>query len=158
MEHRRLSWYLKLAGVLAAAGGGFLFFVEAPIQAGQCRQAYPELAHLYGLALLYTEIIGLVYVAAMVHYFLICGRIGRDRSFCRENARDLRRIAYLMLGAAALWLGGIGVGALCGALGAWWVAAALAAMASAAMGVLALALGRLLGRAVQLQEENELTI
>lgn len=160
MNHKKVSLVLMLAGGLAALGGAFLFFIYGPIMAGQCRTAYPELAFLYVPGLLWILLIGLSYACAMAEYFLIVSRIGKDRSFCRENAVGLSRIALFMGVAGALWLLGIFLPTLLWGVhfGAAYLAMLLAAAASAAMGILAWGLGKLLARAVALKEENDLTI
>ncbi len=160
MEQKRVSAALMAAGALAAAGGAFVFFVYAPVLAGECRSAYPELSPLYWPGLAGVWLIGAVYLAAMAFYFRIVARIGRDRSFCRANARELGWIARCMAAAGALWLA---AAFLPGAIwhvpiGPVWIVFLLAAMASFAMGTLAWGLSRLLERAVALKEENDMTI
>ncbi len=159
MEHRRVSRLLIFAGAIAALGGGYLFFVDAPLSGLRYRAALPEWAYLFIPALAFLWLIGLIYSAAMGYYFRICLRIGQDRSFCPENALGLSRIAGLLIGAAALWLLGIPAGLLLGlGLRVWSAAFLLAGCASAAMGMLALGLARLLRRAAEMKEENDLTV
>lgn len=159
MEHRKVGRLLMLAGVIAVLGGGYLFFVDAPMAALRYRELMPEYAYLFIPALVFLWVIGLIYLAAMADYFRVCRRIGQDRSFCPENDRSLSRIARLLIGAAAIWLLGIPLGLLLGlGIGVWTAVFALAAAASAAMGMLALGLSRLLKRATEMKEENDLTV
>ena len=159
MEHRKVSRLLMLAGVIAVLGGGYLFFVDAPMAALRYRELMPEYAYLFIPALVFLWVIGLIYLAAMADYFRVCRLIGQDRSFCPENDRSLSRIARLLIGAAAIWLLGIPLGLLLGlGIGVWTAVFALAAAASAAMGMLALGLSRLLKRATEMKEENDLTV
>ncbi len=159
MEHRRVSRLLMLAGGIAVLGGAYLFFVDAPKAALQYRALMPEYAYLFIPALVFLWLIGLIYLTAMADYFRVCRRIGQDRSFCPENERSLSRIACLLIGAAAIWLLGIPLGLLLRLdFGIWTVAFLLAAAASAAMGLLAGSLAKLLGRAVEMKEENDLTV
>ncbi len=160
MEHRRVSFMLITAGILALLGGAALFLVYAPVTANECNQAYPELAFLFWPGLIYLWIIGLFYCAAMFEYFRICVRIRGDRSFCRENAMGLNHIALFMCAAGLLWV-------LLPLLltmvyridiGPSFIVFMLASMASFALGLLAWALGKLLARAVKLKEENDLTV
>ena len=154
MDQKTISRVLIAAGALATAAGIFLFFVFGTRAAIECRQSYPEFSRLFWPGLVWLWTIGLIYCAAMAYYFRIVINIGRDRSFIQENARGLIRIAVLMCAAGVLWLGGIlALPASPGRL-----ALALAAIASFAMGMLAWALGRLLAHAVQLKEENDLTV
>jgi ABC-type phosphate transport system permease subunit len=159
MEHRKVSRLLMLAGVIAVLGGGYLFFVDAPMAALRYRELMPEYAYLFIPTLVFLWVIGLIYLAAMADYFRVCRRIGQDRSFCPENDRSLSRIARLLIGAAAIWLLGIPLGLLLGlGIGVWMAVFALAAAASAAMGMLARGLSRLLKRATEMKEENDLTV
>ena len=159
MEHRKVSRLLILAGCIAVLGGGYVFFVDAPIAGLQYRALLPEYAYLFIPALVFLWLIGLIYLIAMADYFRICRRIGQDRSFCPENEKSLSRIAFLLIGAAAIWLLGIPLGLLLGlGSGIWTVAFLLAAAASAAMGMLAGGLARLLKRATEIKEENDLTV
>ncbi|MBR0218883.1 MAG: DUF2975 domain-containing protein, partial [Clostridia bacterium] len=114
MEHRKVSRLLILAGVIAVLGGGYLFFVDAPMAALRYRELMPEYAYLFIPALVFLWVIGLIYLAAMADYFRVCRRIGQDRSFCPDNEKSLSRIARLLIGAAAIWLLGIPLGLLLG--------------------------------------------
>ena len=160
MEQKKVSALLTLAGAAAAIAGSALFFVYGPIAAVQCRLEFPEAAALFWPGLIWLIAIGIVYWVAMGNYFLIVRRIGRDQSFCRENAKGLIRIAYSMGAAGGMWLLGIALPPLLWQihLGPACIALAMAALASCAMGVLAWGLGKLLDRAVQLKEENDLTV
>ncbi len=160
MEQKRVSIALMAAGGLATLGGLFVFFVDVPILAEECRGMYPELAHLFWPGLIGLWTIAAVYLAAMVFYFRIVARIGRDQSFCRANARELGWIARCLGAAGCLWILAIFLPGLVWQvdIGPVWLFLALAAAASFAMGVLAWGLGRLLQRAVSLKEENDLTI
>ena len=160
MEHKRVSLALTAAGALATLGGLLVFFVYAPALAADCRLVYPELAFLYWPGLIGVWVIGAVYMAAMVFYFRIVARIGKDQSFCAANAREMGWIARCMGTAGMLWLLMPVLPLLLWQIeiGPSWLLFVLAAMASFAVGVLAWGLGRLLRRAVTLKEENDLTI
>ncbi len=155
MEHRRISRLLMLAGSIAVLGGVYLFFVLAPLAGLHYREQYPEYAYLFIPALVFLWTLGLIYLAAMIDFFRVCRRIGQDRSFCPENAQSLSRIARLLYIAVAAWLAGI---LLLGVSAGIVLPFLLAAAASAAMGLLAGCLAKLLRRAVEMKEENDLTV
>ena len=158
-EQKRLSRMLLLAGALAGVGGLFILFVEAPAAAQECRAAYPEYAWLFWPGLLYVWAVGGLYLSALYQYGRICVRIGQDRSFCAENGKGLHRIARLLFAAAAACAAAPFLLAAAAEVGGPAVVLCLLlALASAAMGMLAWALGKLLMRAVALQEENDLTV
>lgn len=159
MHHKRISIFLLLAGVMAFLGGAVVFGVYVPSLARECKSMYPEMARLYWPMLLCVWAIGAVYAAALTFYMLISARIGRDQSFCPQNARDMRRIAWLLYAAAALWLGlACGPSLFSMDIGPTALAFVLLALASGAMGMVAYALWHLLQRASSLQEENDLTV
>ena len=160
MEHKKISLALIGAGALATLGGLFLFMVYAPLAAAQRRALMPEAAFLYWPMLCTVWAIGAVYLTAMVFYFRIVVRIGRDQSFCMPNARDMNRIALCMGLAGILWLILCVVPHLANGIptGPVWIILTLAALASFCVGGLAWGLGQLLKRAVTLKEENDLTI
>ena len=160
MEHKRVSVALTAAGVLAVLGGLLVFFVFAPIAGINSRASYPELAFLFWPALAALWVIASVYLAAMVFYFRIVSRIGKDQSFCAANAQDMRRIACCMAAAGFLWLLAAFLPEILWkiSLGPVVLGFVLASVASFAVAILAWGLGRLLWRAVFFKEENDLTI
>lgn len=150
MKNKKLTAVLYAAGG-AAVAGLLLAFFWALFGMGAARNIP---------LVLYLGTILALYLAAMALYFGICRRIGADRSFCRENGRDLCRIAWALWAAAVLWLGGIPFTLpSMRAYGFFWpVDAVLLCGASAALGALAWVLSRLIERAAELQAENDLTV
>ena len=90
----------------------------------------------------------------------ICLRIGKNQSFHRKNGKDLEKIALWLAGAGGLWF------LLCGVMALVWrvnigpayLLAVALGVASAAVAIVAYGLSRLICYAVDLQEENDLTI
>lgn len=156
MEHKKISRWLLGAGGAAIIGAAFIFLVYllGILQLRQHMSAYVLLLVLLGMCGL-----ALAYGLALYEYMRICIRIGRNQSFCRENARGLGRIGRYLFLAAGIWLMAQGAALLPDVgPGSWWISFLLFAAASAAMGVLAWAMGKLLSRAVELKEENDLTV
>lgn len=160
MENKKVSVWLMAAGGAAAAVLAFFFLVMLPIEAVNVKHYYPELAYLFWPLLISLWIIGACYALSMLRYFQICLRIGKNQSFCRENAKDLGRIALYLGLAGALCLVWDAAAAAQSAVsvGIWCLYPFLAAMASFGLAVLAWGLGKLLARAVALKEENDLTV
>ena len=159
MEHKKLSRYLLAAGIIAGAGAGGIFLIYLLGMISVAIDPASPYAYLAFAAMAGMIALAILYGLALQEYFCICLRIGKNRSFCQENAKGLHRIFQFFLSAALLWLAAEFSAVLPGmAWGIWNIAFLLFAMASAAMGILAYALGKLLKRATQLQEENELTI
>lgn len=155
MEQKQISRFLLLAGWGAMAGLALVFLGFIPIALWEMRVWLGGWVTALGLA--YALSIGALYFGALRLYMTICRRIGRGSSFCAENASGLDRIGRLLLAAAGLWLLGE-AGYAVTDLGVAWLYFPLLALASAALGVLAWGLGRLLRHAVRLQEENDLTV
>lgn len=159
MEQKKISRVLLAAGAMAALGALVVCFAYVPQIGMDCREAYPELTHLFWPGLCYVWAVAALYWAALWQYFRICVRIGDGRSFCRENGMGLQMISRLLfLGAAGCILAPVLLALFSGQTGPVWVICLLFALASAAVGILAWALGKLLMRAVELQEENDLTV
>ena len=164
MNQKRISRFLIVAGVLAGIGILAAAGVYAPVMAGECRDLYrediPGIEGLYWVGLIGVWTASLLFLLALMEYLRVSARIGKDRSFCRENVKSLSRIALFLWADGALWILAIfapgllfrvDIGPIC-------VVFLLISMANAALGLLSWALGRLLARAVELKEENDLTV
>ena len=159
MEHKRLSRLLLLAGWMAVLGCAFIFLLVLPLSGYGYYVHVPEVRMLYVPSLIYFWAAGVCSALALWQYMRICRRIGENRSFCAENARDLRRIAHLLFICGGMLTGYCLVACLPQVpFGPELLFCLIAAMAYAAMGLLAWALHRLIQQAVALQEENNLTI
>ncbi|MBR6187227.1 MAG: DUF2975 domain-containing protein [Clostridia bacterium] len=157
---KKESVWLLIAGAAAGIGVLFVAFVYVPAVAGECRETYPEYAALYWPGLASAWAIAGLFLLGLWEYFRVCFRIGRDRSFCMENVKSLRRITAYMAAMAGLFLMAIFAPGLLFrlAIGPAWLMLLLCAMASAALALLAYGLSRLLRRAVEIKEENDLTV
>ncbi len=159
MSHKTLSHMLLFAGVIACIGGAAVFFLYTPLMADECRMMYPELSWLFWPMLFYVWLIAALYIHAVILYMRISLRLGRNQSFCAENARDLKRIALFLLIAAVLWFALIFLPGAAGVdIGPAFLLFLLASMATLAVALVAYVLSLLVHRAAVLQEENELTI
>ena len=156
IEHKKISRCLLGAGIAAGIGGCTVFLIYL---LGMIQNRFFFPAYLFWLIVAGMCGLALFYGLALWEYLCICVRIGNNQSFCRENARGLGRISLHLFLAAGVWLLAQGAALLPDVgPGGWWVSFFLFALASAAMGVLSWAIGKLLSRAVQLQEENDLTV
>jgi len=160
MNQKRISRLLIGAGGIAVLGILVLFGVYAPVLAVEMRTMYPDYAALYWPGLIGVECCGALFLLALAEYFRVCFRIGQGHSFCLENVRSLNRIAAYLGVFGCMWLCFIFAPGLFFGLdiGPVWVVFLLCAMAGFALSMLAWGLGRLLRHAVEIQEENELTV
>ncbi len=89
----------------------------------------------------------------------IAGNIGRDRSFCMENARSLGAIAVLAAADGVIFLGGNALFLACGmSHPALFLRSLLPVFLAGAVSVVAAALSHLVRKAAVLQEQDDLTI
>ena len=173
MNQKQISHLLIAAGVIAALGilaGAALYAPElaqesllilSPANADPAQA--DEIAHrlewLYWTGLSGVWGAALIFYLALFEYFRVSVRIGQDRSFCPENVKSLRHIAICLAADAALWLIAIFVPGIFGfPVGPAFLVFLLISMANAALSLLAWCLGRLLNRAVTIQQENDLTV
>ena len=160
MKQRTIARILMAGGIVAAIGIILVFGVFVPIVANECRTMYPEFAYLYWPGLIGMWLIGALFLLGLWEYFRVCVRIGGDRSFSVGNVTSLRRIAVYMAASGLLWIGAaFGPGVIFHAdIGPVWIYLFLFAMAGFALALLAWGLSLLLQRAVEIQEENDLTV
>lgn len=159
MNQKKIADGLKFFSVIVAAVGAVFFFWYAPCMADKYAALAPEAETLKWPGLIGIWAIGLLCYLALLEFWKICTRIGEDNSFCRKNARSMRIIALLAFLAAVLLLVG---GVIRACLGFWELLSAVklffVIFIACGLGVLCLALARLIENAAKLKEENDLTI
>ena len=167
IQHKRISHFLIAAGAMAGIGVLALALIYAPVLAKDVSESLcaedPSLSAAVsglkwaGLAGVWAA--ALVFLLALAEFFRVSARIGRDQSFCPENVKSLRRIAFFLSLNGVLWIAAVFVPGLFGfPVGPAWLLFLLASMAHFALAMLAWCLGRLLARAVEMQQENDLTV
>lgn len=163
MNQKRISFLLIAAGIVAAFGILVLSLFYAPGLAEEALQAYqdvPGIRGLYRMGLSGVWVTAALFLLALADYFRISVRIGKNRSFCAENVKSLKRIAVYIAVCAVLWAGAVFAPGLFFhiPIGPAWVFFLLFSMANAALSMLALGLSLLLSRVVEMQQENDLTV
>ena len=159
MEQKTIAMILKIYS-LGVAGIGALFFLwYLPGLIQEMAVMEPEAAWLRWPGTVGVWAIGLLCYFALWEFWRICTQIGRDNSFCKANARSMKRIGILAFLCGALILGGflflLGIHYLSGPL---VLATFFGLCVAGGIGVLCLALSGLIRNAAKLKEENELTI
>lgn len=159
MKQSELSKWLRLIVVAAAACCVVLGAVLIPMLGRAEIKAMPELAWLFWPCLIFFWITELVVLAALWQAWRIFTEIGRDNSFCAENARRLRTISRLALTDCGLYTVCAVVLALLGALHDWsvFVFAGIVVF-GLAVAAAAAALSHLTFKAAAMKDENDLTI
>ena len=160
MSQKTLSLLLKivLIGVALCVLAVYAWIVPelgAPLaEAGD-----GEFAHLYVPWLIIIELTALPVIAALVIAWMIACNIGRDRSFCRQNAKLLAVIAVLAAADGAyFFIANVVMLLLNYSHPGMLIFSMLACFAALAVCVAAAALSHLVYKAAKLQTESDLTI
>ncbi len=158
-KHKKVSIILKVFTIFTAFVGGIFFFLYLPSIIHEMADMYPEAEWLYFPGLIGIWLIaGLCYVS-LFFFWRICTQIGKDNSFSKENIVSMKVIGGLSIAVFCLIIGGtiflgvihyLGLGIL--------VLVFFFLFAASGIAVLALSLSALIANAMQLKEENDLTI
>lgn len=159
MKQKELSRLLRGIVIIGWIACALLACPVAPKLAHDAAVDAPELAYLaYPLLSVFWIALAIVAVALLFGW-KIFGEIGRDNSFCPENARRLRIISWLALADTVLCIVCIMALLLLRALHPGiFLLLLLIAVIGSGIAVSAAALSHLTLKASALQTENDLTI
>ena len=159
MKQKEFSRWLRAVVVIGWIAIALLSFLVVPKLATDAAIDLPEFAYL-AMPCLAIFWIGMVPVALALWYaWRIFGEIGRDNSFCRENARRLRIISWLALTDTILCVLSMVALLVLNALHpSIFLLMLLIAVIGAGLTVAAAALSHLTLKAALLQEESDLTV
>ena len=159
MKQKSLSRWLRIIAAGMAIMGAVLYFAVFPVLGNDAARQYPEYSHcLYPwLIFLWLTAVPCYIVLALV--WKIAGNIGRDNSFCKENAVMMKRIsvlaaidsAFFFSGNIVYWLIGFNHPSLL-------LASFFVVFIGVSFSVAAAVLSHLIFKAADIKEENELTI
>jgi len=159
VKQKELSRWLRVIVIVCWIGCALLAGLVMPWIARDAAQMNPDLAYLQwpGLVVFWVAVVPVV--VALAEAWEIFGQIGRDNSFCMENARRLRVVSYLAAGDTALIIVSMTVLAILNALhpGVFLMMLAVLILGTAAA-VASAALSHLTAKAAALKAENDLTI
>lgn len=159
MRQSKIAKVLKIFTVCVAAVAAMFFFFYMPFLIWEMSVMEPEAAWLRWPGTVGIWVIALLCYLALGEFWRICSRIGRDESFCRENASSMLHIGYLAFAVALLVLGGAVFLIIIKYLNAAWIFVVFFVLCVAVgIGVLCVALAKLIENAASLKEENDLTI
>ena len=159
MKQKELSRWLRAIVVVCWVLCAVMGFLVAPWVFRQIAEADPARAWLTWPRLIVFWVALIPVVAALGLGWRIFAEIGRDNSFCLENARRLKIISYLAAGDTLLTLVYSVVLLPMNALYPAQMLLHLAIMfVGVAVAVAAAALSHLTRKAAVIQDENELTI
>lgn len=159
MKQKELSRWLRVVVVIGWIACLLLSVVVVPKLATDAAVDWPEFSYL-AMPCLTIFWLGMIPVALALWYaWKIFGEIGRDNSFCRENARRLRVISWLALTDTVLCvLSTIALLLLNALHPGIFLLMLLIAVIGAGLTVAAAALSHLTLKAAILQEDSDLTI
>ena len=159
MKQKSLSNWLKGAIVCLAVVGILVFGVVIPIYGTELAVQNPEKAHCFWPWMTLMLLVAVPCYAALVLGWKIAADIGRDRSFCEENARRMRTISNLAFGDVLLFFcGNILLLFLNMSHPGVFLLALLPDLLGVAVAVCAAALSHLIYKSARLQSDADLTI
>ena len=160
IAHKKLAVLLRIGLMIAALVCGAIFFWFLPQLGRGIALADPEYAWAFWPCLIFAWLFAVPVVWAMAALWTVFGRIGRGDAFCAENARAMATVSRLAFFDAVLVPVGVITLALLGAgsPGMTVIAMPAGVMVCTLVGVMAMALSRLVADAARLQDESDLTV
>lgn len=160
IAHKKLAVLLRIGLVIAALVCGAIFFWFLPQLGRGIALADPEYAWAFWPCLIFAWLFAVPVFWAMAALWTVFGRIGRGDAFCAENARAMATVSRLAFFDAVLVPVGVITLALLGAgsPGMTVIVMPAGVMVCTLVGVMAMALSRLVADAARLQDESDLTV
>lgn len=159
MKQKELSLWLKGIVVLVLVCCAVLAGLIVPSMGKEVVLHNPEADYMYWPVLIFFWVSAIPVVAAMILAWNIFHQIGKDNSFCMENANRLKYISRLAMLDTALYLALAAVLAYLKMLSPGVMLLILAViLVGIGMAVLCAALSHLTAKAAALKDENDLTI
>ena len=160
IAHKKLAVLLRIGLMIAALVCGAIFFWFLPQLGRGIALADPEYAWAFWPCLIFAWLFAVPVFWAMAALRAVFGRIGRGDAFCAENARAMATVSRLAFFDAVLVPVGVITLALLGAgsPGMTVIAMPAGVMVCTLVGVMAMALSRLVADAARLQDESDLTV
>lgn len=158
MSQKTFSALLKIVIIGVALCAVFVYAVLVPSFGADLATA--EFAYLYTPWLVVIELTALPIAAALVLAWIIAVNIGRDKSFCIQNARLLAVIAVLAIADAAYFFTAVVVLTLVYKVThpSVVIFTLIVCFVGVAIAVAAAALSHYAKKAAELQEQSDLTI
>lgn len=159
MKQKTLARRLKMAILCLAVFGFLVYGVVIPTYGEEIVGANPEMAGRYWPWLTLFLLTAVPCYGALGLGWKIAADIGRDRSFCRENADRMRWISNLAFGDVLLFFCGNAILLfLSMSHPGVFLLSLLPDMLGVAIAICAAALSHLIYRSAQLQQDADLTV
>jgi len=158
MKQTKIAQILKVFSVLTAIVGGVFFFWYIPALIEEMAMMN-DLEWLRWPGTFGVWIIALLCYIALYCFWKICVQIGKENSFCRENAFAMKTIGILAIVASVTVLfGDIVLSTLSLLNGAMIVFSFFVIFVGCGIAVICFALSQLIKNATEIKEENDLTV
>lgn len=159
MKQSTLAKWLKVIAVLVAVMGAVIFFVVMPVLGRQVLLLNESNDFMFLPALIFIWMMAVPFYIAVVRFFMIGVEIGRDNSFSRKNIRSLDIIGRMAIfDVIALFSGGVALYFMGMLSAASLLIALFVCIVGVSVSIICAALGHLVQKAIDLKEENDLTI
>lgn len=159
MKQKVLARHLKMAIICLAVFGVLVYGVVIPTYGEEIVSANPEMADRFWPWLTLFLLTAVPCYAALVLCWKIAADIGRDRSFCQENADRMRWISNLAFGDVMLFFCGNAI-LLFQSMShpGVFLLSLLPDMLGVAIAICAAALSHLIYKSALLQQDADLTV
>lgn len=158
MKQAKIAQLLKFFSILTGLVGGIFFFWYIPL-------LIEEVAYMNDLEWLrWPGTVGIWAIAllcylALYYFWKICIQIGKDNSFCQENAYSMKNICLLaVVASVAVFLGDVILATLHLLNGAMICLTFFVIFVGCGIAVVCFALSKLIENAAIIKEENDLTV
>jgi len=159
MDQKKLSLWLKAVVIGIALSGLVVYLIAVPSAGASLRASYPEFAYCYWPWLIFLWLTAVPLYMGLLSGYRIAGNIGRDRSFCVDNALLFARVARLAAVDTAFFFVGNVVYLFLGLSHPGILLMSLmVCFFGVAITVAAACLSHLVRKAADLQEQSDLTI
>lgn len=157
MSQKSLANLLKAAVIVAGILGIILYCIVFPLEGSSLAEKAGNGCFWPWMIFLWISAVPCYVVLAK--FWRICVSIGQDHSFCHENAERLKDISLLVLGDTIYFFVGNVIFLLLNlSHPSIFLASLVVEFVGFAVCIAAAALSRLVGRAADMQDENDLTI
>lgn len=161
-----LTGFLGVAGLFVFAFMGkivYMAYYALSADGGWDPSLVPDKIHIsasHFIPFLMVLITMILCYMVLYRFYCVCNEIGRDNSFSRENAGNFTRMKFQLLILGGIWAGYAVAGLILneGRYLTVVICAALLAVIFFTIAAFAGALSKLIERAYEIREENDLTI
>lgn len=153
-----VGWAKVMIAVSFTMGAVFCFGI-CPRIGKQFVDAYPDVSYLFWPCLIFVWATAVPFVAALVQSWKICNAVQRGQAFCSQNAARLKHISFMAFSECILYFAMLTFLAISDLLHPAVLLLILVILCIGfAAAISSAVLSHLTAKAVNLQDENDLTI